>query len=310
VAYDRGGEEPTVTDANLLLGYLPDGAELGGELVLRREPAEQALTRLGESLGLDALETALGVVRVANAEMGRALRVISVERGLDPREFALVAFGGAGGLHACALAEELGLRTVLVPRAGGVLSALGLAISDVRRDYSHTLLGALDELEREAVESAFAELEARAGEDLDDPALRRRADLRYRRQAFELTVEADDLDALADRFHAAHEQRYGYRMDGEPVELVNVRLIATVEVEKPELREEDPPEDDGERSTREANIDGDWVETTVLRRAALGRGSRLEGPAVVEFAEATCLVRPGWAGTIDDVGTLVLERAE
>ena len=310
VAYDRGGEEPTVTDANLLLGYLPDGAELGGELVLRREPAEQALTRLGESLGLDALETALGVVRVANAEMGRALRVISVERGLDPREFALVAFGGAGGLHACALAEELGMRTVLVPRAGGVLSALGLAISDVRRDYSHTLLGALDELEGEAVESAFAELEERAREDLDDPALRRRADLRYRRQAFELTVEADDLDALADRFHAAHEQRYGYRMDGEPVELVNVRLIATVEVEKPELREEDPLEDDGERSTREANIDGEWVETTVLRRAALGRGSRLEGPAVVEFAEATCLVRPGWAGTIDDVGTLVLERAE
>ena len=99
-------------------------------------------------------------------------------------------------------------------------------------------------------------------------------------------------------------------MDGEPVELVNVRLIATVEVEKPELREEDPPEDDGERSTREANIDGEWVETTVLRRAALGRGSRLEGPAVVEFAEATCLVRPGWAGTIDDVGTLVLERDE
>src|SRR4051794_24484565 len=309
-AYGKGGEEPTVTDANLLCGLLADGAELGGEVTLDRSEAEAALGRLGEQLGLDALETALGVIRVANAEMGRALRVISVERGLDPRDFALVAFGGAGGMHACALAEELGMRRVLMPRAGGVLSALGLAISDVRRDYSRTLLGALDELEREAVEGAFAELEKRAREDLEDPGLRRRADLRYRRQAFELTVDADDLDALADRFHAAHEQRYGYRMDGEPVELVNVRLIATVEVEKPELREEDPPEDDGERSTREANIDGEWLETTVLRRAALGRGSRLEGPAVVQFAEATCLVRPGWAGTIDDVGTLVLERAE
>src|SRR4051794_23228255 len=312
-AYGKGGEEPTVTDANLMCGLLADGAELGGEVTLDRSEAEAALGRLGEQLGLDALETALGVIRVANAEMGRALRVISVERGLDPRDFALVAFGGAGGMHACALAEELGMRRVLMPRAGGVLSALGLAISDVRRDYSRTLLGALDELEREAVEGAFAELEKRAREDLEDPGLRRRADLRYRRQAFELTVEADDLDALADRFHAAHEQRYGYRMEGEPVELVNVRLVATVEVEKPQLREEDAPGDgagdgDGDRSTREANIDGEWVDTTVLRRAALGRGSRLEGPAVVEFAEATCLVRPGWTGTIDDVGTLVLER--
>jgi N-methylhydantoinase A len=307
-AYDRGGEEPTVTDANLFLGYVPDGAELGGEVVLRRERAEQALAALGEQLGLDALATALGVVRVANAEMSRALRIISVERGLDPREFALVAFGGAGGLHACALAEELGMRTVLVPRASGVLSALGLAISDVRCDYGHTLLGALDELDRDAVEQAFGALEERARGDLDDPDLRRRADLRYRRQAFELTVEADDLDELPARFHAAHEQRYGYRMEEEPVELVNLRLVATVAVPKPELSEDDPADGEAREASREANLDGDWVETAVFQRAALGRGSELEGPAIVEFAEATCLVRPGWAGRIDDVGTLVLER--
>ena len=308
-AYARGGEEPTVTDANLFLGYLADGAELGGELVLGRDLAERALGRLGEQLGLDPLETAHGVVRVANAEMSRALRVISVERGLDPRDFALVAFGGAGGLHACALAEELGMRTVLVPRASGVLSALGLAISDVRRDYSRTLLGALDELDRDAVDEAFAALEARARDDLGDPSLRRRADLRYRRQAFELTVEADDLDALAERFGAAHERRYGYRMDDEPVELVNLRLVGTVAVDKPELREDDPPGGGEDPSAREANLDGEWVETTVLDRAALARGSNVEGPAIVEFAEASCLVRPRWKGRIDDVGTLVLERA-
>jgi N-methylhydantoinase A len=307
-AYDRGGEEPTVTDANLFLGYLPDGAELGGELVLRRACAEKALAALGEKLGLDPLETALGVVRVANAEMSRALRIISVERGLDPREFALVAFGGAGGLHACALAEELGMKTVLVPRASGVLSALGLAISDIRRDYGHTLLGALDELDRDAVEEAFGALEERARGDLDDPELRRRADLRYRRQAFELTVEADDLDELAGRFHAAHEQRYGYRMEEEPVELVNLRLVATVAVPKPELGEDEPGDGDAGGESREANVDGEWLDTAVLQRAAVGRGSELEGPAIVEFAEATCLVRPGWAGRIDDVGTLVLER--
>jgi N-methylhydantoinase A len=241
--------------------------------------------------------------------MSRALRIISVERGLDPRDFALVAFGGAGGLHACALAEELGMTTVLVPRASGVLSALGLAISDVRRDYGRTFLGALDELDRDAVEQAFGGLEERAREDLDDPQLRRRADLRYVRQAFELTVEADDLDALSGRFHAAHEQRYGYRMEEEPVELVGLRLVATVEVPKPELHEDEPAGGDAEEATREANIDGEWRDTAVFSRAGLGRGSELDGPAIVEFAEATCLVRPGWKGRIDDVGTLVLEQA-
>src|SRR5215203_661575 len=129
-AYGEGGEEPTVTDANLFLGYLADRATLGGEVVLQRELSENALKALGEEVNLDAEEVAFGVAQVANAEMVRALRVISVERGLDPREFALLAFGGAGGMHACALAEELGIETVLVPRAGGVLSALGLAISD------------------------------------------------------------------------------------------------------------------------------------------------------------------------------------
>ena len=151
-AYGAGGEEPTVTDANLFLGYLEDGATLGGEVVLQREPAEKALERLGSELGLDALETALGIVRVANAEMTRALRVISVERGLDPREFALVAFGGAGAMHACALADELEMRTLIVPKAAGVLSALGLAISDVRRDYVEALLSPLDELGADRLE--------------------------------------------------------------------------------------------------------------------------------------------------------------
>ena len=163
-AYGKGGEEPTVTDANLLLGYLGDGAELGGELTLSADSAEQALKTLGKELDLDALETALGVVRVANAEMGRALRVISVERGLDPREFALVAFGGAGGLHACALAEELGIPAVLVPRAGGVLSALGLAMSDVRRDYVRPLLGGED------AEDAFARWSSRRARTWTTPS--------------------------------------------------------------------------------------------------------------------------------------------
>jgi N-methylhydantoinase A len=305
-AYGAGGEDATVTDANLFLGYLEDGATLGGEVVLRRELAEHALERLGSRLGLDSLQTALGIVRVANAEMTRALRVISVERGLDPREFALVAFGGAGAMHACALADELGMRTIVVPKAAGVLSALGLAISDVRRDYVEALLG---EPDRARVERAFADLETRAGEDLDAPRLARAADLRYRGQSFELAVDADDLDALASGFHDAHEQRYGYRMDEEPVELVNVRVVATVVVDKPAL-EEEPSDDDGRAGRRRASFEGEWTEVDVFDRTRMGVGAEVGGPALVEFPEATCVVAAGWSGRVDDAGSLVLERSD
>jgi N-methylhydantoinase A len=304
--YDKGGEEPAVTDANLFLGYLRDRAELGGEVVLRRDLSEEALGRLGEKLGLDAEETALGIVRVANAEMVRALRVISVERGLDPREFALLAFGGAGGMHACSLAEELGMETVLVPRAGGVLSALGLAISDLRRDYVRPYLTPLEGLDERGFEERFGEMESAAAEDLESPEYTRRADLRYRGQSFELTVEADAPGKLEERFHASHEQRYGYRMEDEPVELVNLRLVATVPVEKPEL-DEPAAEGGSEAGRREANFDGEWQEVPVFDRERMGEGSEVAGPAIVEFKESTCVVRPGWRGAVDGVGTLVLE---
>jgi N-methylhydantoinase A len=310
-AYGRGGEQPTVTDANLFLGYLPDGAELGGEVRLDRGLAERALRAVGERAGLDPHRTALGIVRVADAEMTRALRVISIERGLDPRELTLVAFGGAGGLHACALAEELRIPRVLVPRAAGVLSALGLAISDVRRDHVHPFLAPLEQADPAEVEAVFAALERRAGEQLaGDPrrAVTRSADARYQGQSFELTVGAEDLAGLAGRFHAEHQRRYGYRMDDEPVELVNLRLVATVPGDKPELREASAS---GEVpcGRRRAGFDGDWREVDVVRRDDLGAGSGVHGPAVVEFAESTLLVRPGWRGTVDQAGALVLERA-
>jgi N-methylhydantoinase A len=306
-AYAKGGEEPAVTDANLFLGYLADEAELGGEVTLRRELSEEALESLGKEVGLDTLEVALGIVRVANAEMARALRVISVERGLDPREFALLAFGGAGGMHACSLAEELGIETVLVPRAGGVLSALGLAISDLRRDYVRPYLTGLEEVNEGEFEERFGDMENTAAEDLEEPEYTRRADLRYRGQSFELTVEADALEKLEERFHAAHEQRYGYRMDDESVDLVNLRLIATVPVEKPEISEQ-PAEEEAESGRREANFDGEWQEVPVFDRDEMGEGSEVAGPAIVEFKESTCVVRPGWRGAIDGVGTLVLEK--
>ena len=308
-AYGRGGEEPTVTDANLYLGYLPDGAELGGEVRLDRDKAEAALDRLGAQVGLDSEETARGIIRVADAEMIRALRVISIERGLDPRELTLVAFGGAGGLHACSLAEELGIGRILVPRAAGVLSALGLAIADVRRDQVSPLLAELGTADRADIEARFAALEANVRGQLADArlSLDRLADLRYQGQSFELTVEAEDLEALPARFHAEHERRYGYRMEDEVVELVNLRLVATVPRDKPDLSEA-APRRNGSPSRRRARLDGGWQEVDVYDRAALGVGSELQGPAVVEFAESTLLVGPGWRASVDEIGTLNLER--
>jgi N-methylhydantoinase A len=305
-AYGAGGTEPTVTDANLWLGYLADGAELGGEVILKRELSEIALSAVAEGIGMSVTDTALGVVAVANAEMVRALRVISVERGLDPRDFALIAFGGAGPLHACALAEELGITKVLVPRASGVLSALGLAISDLQRDYVRPFLGAAGG-ETAELEAAFSLMESQAGADLTGPTFRRRADLRYRGQSFELTVEADEPGELPARFHAAHERRYGFRMEGEAVELVSLRLVATVPGTRPALRET-PKEHAEETGCRRANFDGSWTAVPVYDRTRMGTGSKVEGPAIVEFPEATCVVRPEWRGDVDEVGTLVLER--
>ncbi len=330
-AYGLGGTEPTVTDADLYLGYLPDGAELGRRVRLDRNRAGAALRRVGDRLGLDLDRTALGVIRVAEAEMTRALRVISVQRGLDPRDFALVAFGGAGGLHAGALAEELGIRRVLVPRAGGVLSALGLAISDVRRDLVVPFLGELaatldDPVRAGAMDAAFAALESTAREQFSEgdrtagatpgvgrPAQRagdieltRLADLRYRGQSFELTVPAGDPGTLADRFHAEHERRYGYEMRDEPVELVNLRLVAIRPGTRPTLREK-PAVRPPRPASRRAAFDGVWLDVPVYQRADLGVGDTVTGPAIVEFTESTCVVRPGWHGAVDEAGTLILE---
>ena len=311
-AYGLGGGEPTVTDADLLLGFLADGATLGGQVVLSAELAREALQRLGDRLGLTAVQTAAGVVQVAEAEMGRALRMISVERGLDPREFALVAFGGAGGMHACGLAEELGIRTVLVPRAAGVLSALGLAIADIRSDYVGPLLSEVAGLDPGRLSAAWEALAERARKDLQgfaaEPRLDRLADLRYRGQSYELTVGGDTPAALAEAFHVAHQRRYGHREDGEPVEVVNVRLVATVAGERPDMIEPESSEADPRTGHRDVLLDGAWVRADVLDRGLMGRGSVARAPAAVEFAEATCLVRPGWTGTVDSAGTLVLTR--
>jgi N-methylhydantoinase A len=287
---------------------LSDGVNLGGEVVLDRELAEKAIGGLARQLALDVHEAARGVVRVAEAEIARAIRVITVERGLDPRPFTLVAFGGAGPMHACALAEELGMAGVLVPRTSGVLSALGLAISDARRDHVRPFPAGVSDLDTEELHRRFDDMERAAIMELgDDVVFRRRADLRYRGQSFELTIEADDLDVLADRFGDAHHRRYGYRVDSEPIEIVSARLTATVAVDKPTLRETGGGSE-GRTGSRRANFDGNWMNVGVFARDEMAVGTQITGPAIVELKDSTCVVRPGWRAALDDSGTLTLER--
>jgi N-methylhydantoinase A len=298
-----------VTDANLVLGYLADQARLGGEVVLERSLAEKAVLRIAGDLDIGIVEAALGLHEVANAEMARALRVVSVQRGMDPREFAMVAFGGAGPMHACALAEELGIETILVPRSGGVLSALGLAMAELRRDYVSPIIGSLDELDPGGLATTFARMQSEAQADLPSPVLRAQADLRYRGQSFELTVDANgDADELREAFHLAHERRHGYRMQDEPVEMVNARVVATVPGALPELSEA-PSGVESEVDTRTAWFEGGRQPVPIHDRRRMGAGSTLEGPAIVEFPESTCVLRPGWRGEVDEVGSLVLRRS-
>jgi N-methylhydantoinase A len=208
--YGRGGTEPTVTDANLVLGHLDPGEPLAGGVELDADAAHEAVGRLADELGLSTEDCAAGIVRVANAEMVRAMRVMTVERGVDPRDFALLAFGGAGPLHAAAMADELGMRKILIPRASGVLSALGLAAADRRRDHAHTVFLHGDDLTADAL----------AVEDGDAAY-----DVRYRGQSFELTVRDVEADpkAVREAFEAVHEERYGYRDPEGEIEVVTIR---------------------------------------------------------------------------------------
>src|SRR5919198_1223780 len=214
--YGRGGTEPTVTDANLVLGHLSADTPLAGDVALDARAAHAAVARLADALGLDVEACADGIVRVANAEMVRALRVMTVERGVDPRRFALLAFGGAGPLHAAAIAEELGMTKILVPRASGVLSALGLAAADRRADAQRTVLG-----DDHDVASLRAEVAATLG---GEPEIDVAWDLRYHGQSHELTVRGGDDTDLRERFEALHEERYGHRDPDGEVELVTVRV--------------------------------------------------------------------------------------
>jgi N-methylhydantoinase A len=311
--YGRGGTEPTVTDANLVLGYLSTDAPLAGGVELDRDAAEEAIGRLASDLGLDTVRCAEGIIRVANAEMVRALRVVTVQRGIDPRRYALLAFGGAGPLHAAQIADELGIDAIVCPRASGVLAALGLVVSPRRRDVQRSVFLSGEELAAHAVAEHVRELGERARRALggagDEAELRAIYELRYRGQAFELAIRGEtepEIGALREAFEAEHEDRYGYSDSEEELELVTIRVTATLAgVDVPLAAGGEGAE--VERERRAATLDGDEVELEVLRGAP-APGTEVEGPAVVELPEATLLIPAAWAGEVDETGSIRLER--
>jgi N-methylhydantoinase A len=306
--YGRGGEEPTVTDANLLLGRLDPGSELAGGVPLDVEAARRAIGALAESLGLGELQTAAGIVRVANQEMVRALRVVTVERGVDPRGFALLPFGGAGPMHAAAIAAELGIERILCPRAGGVLSALGLCASDRRRDTARTVMLSGADLTAERIAAEVNDLIATLDGDYGGSGAPEVVyELRYAGQAFELPVPGSprpDPGDLVERFAAAHEERYGHRDPEGEVVLVHIRLALVAPGAPPQPAAAPPGRlDEGDREVR---FEAEWIATPVLRGEPPA-GLAVEGPAIFELPEATFVLPPGWTAEVDEAGSI---RAE
>jgi N-methylhydantoinase A len=312
--YGKGGEDPTNTDANLVLGRLGDRL-IGGEMTLEREAAATAIReQVAGPLDLGLEDAANAIIEVANANMADAVRLISIRKGYDPREFALVVFGGAGPLHGADLARELGIPTVIVPPNPGVTSALGCLLVDVRHDFSEMFGGPADDVDAAAVEEAFARLEATARERLEAEGipdervrLTRSIDMRYAGQWRSLPVEVEGpLDSLAEavaRFHDEHEREHAYRRESTPVEIYQLNLRAVGETRKAELpRHERNGAAPASRAARDVRFKGGdrAIEAPVYARDELPAGATLDGPAVIDQLDSTVLVPPGVRCEVDE----------
>ena len=320
--YRAGGSEPTVTDADVLLGRLNPTHLLGGRMPIDRAAAEEAVSRVARSLGLSLTDAARGILAVVQSNMLRAIRVVSVERGRDPKDFGLVAFGGAGPLHAAALAAELGVRTVLVPPQPGILCALGLLVENLRTDYVRTRMVRLDPGAEATLAAEFAPLEAAArtwleGEGIapEDRVLERQLDMRYEGQNYELPVPcgevALEIESLRRAFLAAHQQAYGDAADDEPIQVVNLRVRAIGRV--PPLRWPAGPPAGPDPAAARAGARaaffeeaGGFVETPLYAREHLRPGHRIAGPAIIEQMDSTTILAPGQAAEVHPTGVLTI----
>ncbi len=328
VCYGRGNEEATVTDANVVLGTLNPGFLLGGRMKVRRDLAVAAIDRLASALGMERMATAQGIVSVVTANMARAIRVISVQRGHDPRDYTLVAFGGAGPLHAARLARELEIRRILVPRNPGILCAMGLLLTDLRADFAVTRLAVLAPAALAGMRDAFRNLDAMATEWFDAegiPSSNRRTvrtvDMRYAGQNYELPIPLPEgdigpatLGVLGERFAEAHRRMYGFAAEEDPVQLVTFRAEASGLVPKATFEAQADAGPDATAAivgSRDVWLPeaGGFTACPVYDRERLRAGNRFAGPAIIEQMDATTVVPPGWVGRVEPFLNVILEAA-
>jgi N-methylhydantoinase A len=327
--YGRGNQEPTVTDANLLLGRLNPGQLAGGAVALSRGLAEAALARLAGRLpGFDSVRLAAGIIRLINADMAKVLRIVSLERGHDPRRFTLAAFGGAGPLHACALADELSIPRVLIPPQPGLFSAWGLLVADHTHTELRSILAPASSCSPERLEGVFQGLEAQGQRALSREqerpgqiTFRRTLAMRYLGQSFDLSLpvpgalDAAGLLQVLESFHALHEQTYGYAARDAEIELVTARVEAVAPLAKPALPEHPPgqsqPASDAQVDTRPVFFEesGAFQPTPIYQRERLLSGNVVRGPAIIEQYDTTIMLPPGWQAQVDRLANLVLERS-
>jgi N-methylhydantoinase A len=311
--YGRGGADPTVTDANLVAGRINPDYFLGGELEVSVELARDAMNRIAVTLGVSVEDAALGVIRLANANMINALKLVSVRRGYDPRDFSLIAFGGGGSMHAAALARELHIARVLIPRAPGHFSAWGMLMTDPMQDFIQTTLVPSRLEQSERIEAIFAGMEAEARAFYRDAGtairIERSLDMRYHGQEHTVRVGIEQplsIDAANARFHELHERAYTFRLDSA-IEIVNFHVAASLPARKPDLNAAFPTGGGRPKSERMVDFD-EWgrLMSPVYERDNLARGSTLHGPAVIEEPAASTVVYPGMTASLDEIGNIVI----
>ncbi len=327
--YGQGGSRATVTDASVVLGYLNPDYFAGGTLRLDPALAREAVAGVARALGMDPVAAAAGIHRVVNARMADQIRLVTIQRGYDPRGFALVLLGGAGPVHGVALAEELSIETIIVPQAPGVLSAFGLLVAAIEHSHARTAVQDLRSPDCAAIGRILAELDAQGREKmraervpLDEVAVAFSADMRYLGQAYELEVPLPPevtpaaIPGIVAAFHAAHERVYSHHRPGDPVEIVNLRAVHRYPLPHPRLAPDGGPGRAGSlglspaarKGTRPVYFDGAWVETVIYERGRLPAGARVAGPAIIEQADTTTVVPPGHAAVRDPAGNLLVRK--
>lgn len=324
--YGRGGRHPTVTDANVILGRLNPKHILGGEMKIYPKLSEKSiLNEICSKIPLELTEAANGIIKIANSAMSKILRIVSVERGYDPRDFVLICFGGAGPMHGCALAEELKIKKIVVPRNPGLFSAYGLLVTDFKTTLMKAMMRPMDEINVKNVESIYQKLELKGDRLMERQKISRNyihfireMDLRYFGQSYELTVPTskplteDAIKQTIENFHEKHMKIYGYAVREEPLELVNVRVKVVGFVEKPKFTEkylyEEKPSEDAFVEKRKVFFEemGGYIETPIYGREKLKPGNVIEGPAVIEQYDATTVVYPEWIAAVDRFENLII----